>query len=70
MAQKQDKLAKKARRNSFFRGVKSEYKKINWPDAKTLLNYSAVVIVVSLIVSLIVVGLDKVFHTLVSLLVR
>lgn len=70
MAPQQEKTARKAQRANFFRGVKSEYKKIIWPDAKTLLNYTAVVIVVSLIVSLIVVGLDKVFHALVNLLVR
>ncbi len=69
-AQTETKEKKVSTTKNFFQGVKSEYRKIVWPGWKTLLNYSVVVIVISILVSLLVWGLDEVFRTLVSLLVK
>ncbi|ERJ84318.1 preprotein translocase, SecE subunit [Peptostreptococcaceae bacterium oral taxon 113 str. W5053] len=69
-AQTETKEKKASTTKNFFQGVKSEYRKIVWPGWKTLLNYSVVVIVISILVSLLVWGLDEVFRTLVSLLVK
>ena len=69
-AQTEAKEKKASTTKNFFRGVKSEDRKIVWPGWKTLLNYSVVVIVISILVSLLVWGLDEVFRTLVSLLVK
>ena len=71
MAAQTDKKTKKANSmQNFFRGVRSEYKKVVWPSWKTLLNYSAVVIVISLIVALFVWGLDGVFRALISWIIN
>lgn len=47
----------------FFRGVKAEFKKIVWPDKKTLLNNTGVVIAFVLIMGVIVFILDWIFGT-------
>lgn len=45
----------------FFKDVKSEWKKIVWPSKKQILNNTAVVLVVMLIVAIIVWVLDLLF---------
>ena len=42
----------------YFRGVKSELKKVIWPNRKELLNYTGVVIFISVLVAMIVYVLD------------
>lgn len=42
----------------YFRGVKSELKKVIWPNKKELLNYTGVVIFISALVATIVYVLD------------
>jgi preprotein translocase subunit SecE len=39
----------KAPKKSWFKGLKSEFKKISWPDKETLVKESAAVIVVTVI---------------------
>lgn len=50
--------AKKSKMSTYFRGVKSEMKKVVWPTRKELLNYTAVVIALSALVAFIVWVLD------------
>lgn len=45
---------------SYFKGVKAEMRKVVWPSKKELVNYTGVVILVSMIVSAIVYLLDTV----------
>ena len=52
----------------FFKGVKTEFKKISWPDATTLLKQSVVVVTVSVVVGLIITLLDTVIQFGVSFL--
>ena len=42
----------------FFKGVKSEYKKITWPDKESLLKQSVAVVCVSVVVGVIIAVLD------------
>ncbi len=45
--------------NKYFRGVKSEFKKVVWPTKKQVLNYSAIVILVSVLFALLLSVYDK-----------
>lgn len=53
----------------YFKGVKSEFKKIVWPTKEETLKYTGVVIATSVIVSLIVYALDLIFASLLNLIV-
>lgn len=59
---------KNTTKKSFIKGVMSEWKKIAWPTPKEVLNYSIVVIVISVIVAALVFGLDSIFHFLYKLI--
>lgn len=59
-----------AKASGFFKGVRSEFKKIIWPTGKQLVNYTIVVIVMSILLSLFVFGLDTVFRSLIDLIIR
>lgn len=43
----------------YFRGIKSEFKKVVWPTKKQVLNYSTIVIVASIIFALLLSLYDK-----------
>ncbi|MDW5299453.1 MAG: preprotein translocase subunit SecE [Sedimentibacter sp.] len=58
-----------ARVNNYFKGVKSELKKVNWPTKKELLNYTVVVLATTFAMALVIWGLDLVFQNLVTLIV-
>ena len=49
---------KKNKAKEFFKGVKSEFKKIVWPSFHTVANNTGVVIAVSVIIGLVVFLLD------------
>lgn len=48
----------KAPKKSFFKGVKSEFKKIIWPDKDTLVKQSFAVIIITTILGFIIALLD------------
>lgn len=52
--------ASKPAKKSWFKGVKSEFKKISWPDRPTLFKESLAVIVISVVLSLVIALLDLV----------
>ena len=52
--------AEKQKRPSFFKGVKSEFKKIIWPNRESTLKQSVAVVAISLVVGLIIAVLDYV----------
>lgn len=64
------KVENKGKLASYFNGVKVESKKVVWPSLKTILNYTAVVIVVSILISLIIYGLDLGIGYLYSLVIK
>jgi len=54
---------------NYFKGVKSELKKVNWPTRKELANYTIVVLVTVGVMTIVIWGLDLVFENLVGLIV-
>jgi len=58
-----------AKRNGvvgFFKGVRSEFKKIVWPSFEVLVKQTVTVIFVSLVIGAIVAGIDAIFGTVVN----
>ena len=45
---------------SFWKGLKAEYKKITWPDRKSVIKQSVVVTVISIVLGVIIAVLDYV----------
>lgn len=58
-----------SRTAKYFRDVKSEMKKVVWPSKTQVINNSIVVLVVMLISSVVVLGLDTAFGWLMQLAV-
>ena len=54
--------AEKQTKPSFFAGVKSEFKKITWPDRQSTLKQSVAVVVISVVVGVLIAVLDYVFQ--------
>ena len=50
--------SEKQPQTSYWKGLKSEYKKITWPDKKSALKQSLVVTVISVILGLIIAAID------------
>ena len=59
---------KKEKKTGFFKGVKSEFKKISWPDKKSLFKQTLAVILVALVLGVIIAGLDGVLQLGISAL--
>jgi preprotein translocase SecE subunit len=47
-----------------FKKLISEYKQVKWPSLKTTINLALYVIIVSVIITLMIIGLDSLFYTL------
>lgn len=60
--------ADKTKKPGFFKGVKSEYKKVVWPDKKTMLKQSVAVVSISIVLGLIIAVLDYIIQYGVSFL--
>ena len=56
------KTEKKSGLKDFFKGVKTEFKKISWPDKTTLLKQSVVVVTISIVLGVIITLLDTVIQ--------
>lgn len=52
--------AVKTPKKSWFKGMKSEFKKIIWPDRETLTKESAAVIVISILIGLVIALVDAI----------
>ena len=52
--------AEKKERPGYFKGIKSEFKKIIWPDRKATLKQSVAVVAISVVVGVIIAILDYV----------
>ena len=50
-------------KKSWFKGLKAEYKKIMWPDRKTLATQTTAVVVVSIALGIIIAALDFVIQS-------
>ena len=59
----------KAPKKSWFKGLKAEFKKIIWPDKQSLLKQTAAVVSVSVVLGLVIAGLDLIIRYGVDFLV-
>ena len=66
MAEKTEKSLKK----SWFDGLKAEFKKIIWPDRKSLVKETGAVVAVSIVFGMIIAILDFIFKYGVDILVN
>lgn len=55
-------VAEKAPKKSWFKGMKSEFKKIVWPDKETLTKQTVVVTIVTILLGIIIYLLDYVIE--------
>ena len=62
-------VKKSGKISSFFKGVRSELRKVSWPTKKELINYTIVVMVAVALMTVVVWGLDLVFNGLLSIFV-
>ena len=60
----------KAKKKSWFKGLKSEFKKIIWPDRKTLVKQTAAVIICSVVLGGIIAVIDALIQHGIDFLVR
>ena len=58
----------KAPKKSWFKGLKSEFKKISWPDKETLVKESAAVIVITVILGIVIALVDMAVNSGVNLI--
>ena len=63
-----EKAPKAKSMNSFFKGVKTEFKKISWPDKNQMLKQSVAVVSISVVTGMIIAVLDTVLQYLISFL--
>ncbi len=65
-------MADKAEKNqkSWFDGLKAEFKKIIWPDRKSLVKQTGAVVAVSIVLGMIIAILDFIFQHGVDILVN
>ena len=63
------KVAKKDRK-SWWKGLKSEFGKIVWPDKKTLVKQTIAVVVISIIVCLLITLVDSLCLRIMQLIVK
>ena len=66
MAEKTEKSLKK----NWFDGLKAEFKKIIWPDRKSLVKETGAVVAVSIVLGMIIAILDYIFKYGVDILVN
>ncbi len=62
MGETTNSTAEKAPKRSWFKGLKSEFKKIVWPDKESLAKQSIAVIAVTIILGVIIYVLDAVIE--------
>ncbi len=53
----------------YFKGVRSEFKKVIWPGRRSLFNHTGIVILISLLISLLVWILDLIIHWILAFII-
>ncbi len=62
--------AEKKQKKSWFKGLKAEYKKVTWPDKKTLAKQTVAVTVFSIVLGLIIAVVDALLQYGIDFIVR
>ncbi len=63
-------MSEEKKKTSFFKGVKAEFNKISWPNKTTLEKQTAVVIVVSVFLGVVITIIDLIVRTGVEFIIR
>lgn len=66
----EDIRAEKAPKKSWFKGLKSEFKKIVWPDRKSILKQTAVVVAISVFLGILISLLDSIIGLGIEFILR
>ena len=61
---------KKTGFKEYFRGVRTEMKKVVWPTKKQVINNTLIVLAVVLISAIVICGLDALFSLVIKLLLK
>lgn len=69
MSNRDDKTKTTSKISTYFKGVKAELKKVNWPTKKELTNYTIVVFATTAALTIVIWGLDLVFKNLLTVIV-
>ncbi|NLK74285.1 MAG: preprotein translocase subunit SecE [Clostridiales bacterium] len=59
----------KAPKNSWFKGLKSELKKIVWPGKESITKQSVAVIIVTILLGVIIFGLDFIIENAIGIII-
>lgn len=62
--------AEKSQKKSWFDGLKAEFRKIIWPDQKSLVKQTGAVVAVSIVLGMMIAILDFIFQYGVDILVN
>ena len=62
--------SQEVQKKSFFKGLKSEFRKIIWPDRKDIVKQTAVVVAVSIILGVVIVVVDLLINRGIRILVN
>ena len=62
--EKKKKGSNEDNKSTFFSSIKQEFKKITWPNRQTLMKQTGTVIVTSILIGIMVVGMDFAFGSL------
>ena len=60
----------RTQKKSWFKGLQAEFKKIIWPDKKTLARQTTAVVAVSVILGIVIAVVDVILRSGIDLLVR
>ena len=60
----------KTQKKSWFKGLQAEFKKIIWPDKKTLAKQTAAVVAVSVVLGAVIAVIDAILRYGIDLLVK
>ena len=63
-------MSEKTQKKDWFKGLKREFKKIIWPDRKSLINRSAAVVSVSVVLGIIIAIVDFIVQYGIDILVN
>lgn len=63
-------VSMKDKMSTYFRGVRAELKKVIWPGKKELINYTGIVILISVLIAVVVYLLDLGIHGVLKLFIK
>ncbi len=63
-------MSEEAKKTSWFKGLKSEFKKISWPTKKTLTKETIAVVVISVLLGVIITVVDLIARTGIEFIIK